>query len=300
MLWLIIIRGSEAFEIPIVFFKFVESIPVLIDLINLLFIYQYKIKEGNSLNRLHLSLILVFIRLIINFDVIRRKCDCRSKRQIIVIVDLLLFILVNINLLRDSSTNSIRIVRKIILGILIFQLNNLLCYETFWTTFIKSNDQQKRMIDTLDRIIDLRWILSSTIVCLYGFSTLQSIIINPNGHLFSMDEITISLNTHRYDAVICMIILYVIHWDTLHNRNTLHQKGISCLCIGFDLVPKIRKVDRPILSQTQPTITVVADKPTLQSGVLDSPITNSVAQEPVSVKEKKSSVHRRIFFHLVK
>jgi hypothetical protein len=45
MLWLVIIRGSEAFEIPLTFFKFVELIPILIDLINLLFIYQYKMKE---------------------------------------------------------------------------------------------------------------------------------------------------------------------------------------------------------------------------------------------------------------
>ncbi len=244
-------------------------------------------------------MILIFIRFIINLDVIRRKCDCQRKRQAIVIVDLLLFILVNTSLLRDSSKNPIRIVRKIILGILSLQLNNLLCDKTFWIIFIKSNDQQKRMMDTLHTIIYLRWILSSSIICFYVFSTLQSMTINPNDSLFSMDQIIISLNAHRYDAVMCMIILYIIHWDTLKNRNTLNRMGISCFCIGFNLLPKIKTIETPIPPQIIPTTTVVENN-NLTPDVPDSSIAKNVSQEPVSFFEEKQPQHGLILFNLAK
>jgi len=137
---LILVHHHGIIIIYITLLKFFELIPPLIDLINLLFIYRYK-----TSNRLNLSLFFALIRLIISLNVVRRKCDCRWKRQMIVIVDLLLFILVNISLLRYLNKNLIRIGRKIILGLLIFQLNDLFYNETFWISLTTRNDYIRQL-----------------------------------------------------------------------------------------------------------------------------------------------------------
>jgi hypothetical protein len=243
----------------ITFLKFIELIPVVIDLINLLFIYRYKMKDTdkqNSSNRLHLSLILMFIRFMITLDIIRRRCDCQWKRQMIVIFDLLLFILVNITLLRDSYTSFIRIGQKIFLGLVVIQLNNLLSNANFWIEFKNWNDRfnMKKMFCT---ILFLRWILSSFIICLYIISIFDSIIIDENERLFSINHIIIYLKALKYDAVICMTIVYIIFWDKLQSENTLNRNGVSCFCIGFHVVSEMGSTEISMHSPMEPTTTVI-------------------------------------------
>jgi hypothetical protein len=256
----------------ITFLKFIELIPIVIDLINLLFIYRYKMKDTdkqNSLIRLRVSLILMFIRFMITLDIIRRQCDCQWKRQMIVIFDLLLFILVNIALLRDSYTSFIRIGQKIFLGLIIIRLNNLLCNANFWIEFNNWNDRltsktplqrgrfnMRKMFCT---ILLLRWILSSFIICLYIISIFDSIIIDENERLFSINYIIIYLKALKYDAVICMTIVYIIFWDTIQSENTLNRNGVSCFCIGFHVVSEMGSTEIPLHSPMEPTTTVIDD-----------------------------------------
>jgi hypothetical protein len=270
-------HGHGTFPMFIIFLKYFELLPLLIDFINLLFIYQYKMKHilnQNSFNRLDLSFLLTFIRLIIHLDVVHQKCDHRSKRQMIVIFDLLLFILVNISLLRDSNMNLFRIGRKIILGSLIFQLSDLFCSEAFWIASIKQQDYQKEhsnsiiftqhgnsisnMMDLLHTIIHIRWVLSSLIICLYMLIIFHSIITNDNGSFVSINHIIMSLKAHGSMAV-CMFILFIIYWDKMQIINTLNQKGVSSFCIGFDVVPSIKPTEMPIRSSTEATVTIRKD-----------------------------------------
>jgi hypothetical protein len=259
---LMIVHDHGIFVVYVTLFKFFELIPILIDLVNLLFIYQYKIKERNSLNRLYLSLILTFIRLVINLDFIRRKCDCRWKRQLIVIFDLLLFILVNISLLRDSSQNPIRIVRKIILGILIFQLNNLFYNETIWINYNRWSERMRNLSNQIrifsDRwkiemeylylfithlILFLRWILPSSIICLFIFFTFQSTV---NGkHLSNVSKLHIPI------VGMCMTIIYILRWDTLQNQKALKQYGISRFCAGLRIETITAVVETPVEKRSQ-------------------------------------------------
>ena len=266
------VRDHGTFPIFIIFLKYFEFLPLLIDFINLLFIYQYKMKDilnQNSLNRLDLSLLFTLIRLIIRLDVVHRKCDHRSKRQMIVIFDLLLFILVNISLLRDANKNLFRIGRKIILGSLIFQLNDLFCSEAFWNVFMKQQDYQSEhsnsiistqhgnstsnMMDLLHSIIHIRWILSSLIICLYMLIIFHSIITNENGSFVSINHIIMSLKAHGSMAV-CILILFIIYWDKMQIINTLNQNGVSYFCIGFDVVPNRKPTEMPIKSSTKATV----------------------------------------------
>ena len=72
---LMIVHNHGILVIYIILLKFFELILLLIDLINLLFIYKCKMKDinmQNSFNRLNLSLIFTFIRLIISLIVVRR------------------------------------------------------------------------------------------------------------------------------------------------------------------------------------------------------------------------------------
>ena len=262
------VRNHGTFPIFIIFLKYFELLPLLIDFINILFIYQYKMKDilnQNSMNRLDLSLLFTLIRLTIRLNVVHRKCDYRSKRQMIVIFDLLLFILVNISLLRDSNRNLFRIGRKIILGLLIFQLNNLFCSKAFWNAFMKQQDYQSEhgnstsnMMDLLHAIIHIRWVLSSLIICLYMLIIFHSIIINENGSFVSINHIIMSLKAHGSIAV-CMLILFIIYWDKMQILNTLSQNGVSYFCIGFDVVPNRKPTKMPIKSSTKVTVTMTKD-----------------------------------------
>ena len=149
-----------------------------------------------------------------------------------------LFILVNICLLRDSGKNPIRITRKIILGVLIFQLNNLFYNERFWANYIRKNECMRnenfisrRICDFLNHrkitiesfylrithfMLLLRWVLSSLIICVF-----------------------IYFHEKRIPIVgLCMIIVYILHRDTLQNQKALKQYGISCYANGLRIKPR--------------------------------------------------------------
>ncbi|CAF3854439.1 unnamed protein product [Rotaria sp. Silwood1] len=265
--------------------KFFELIPPLIDLINLLFIYQYKMNYVNQENssiidievkksinpsiRLNLSLTLALIRFIISLVIVYRICDRRWKRQIFVIFDLLLFILVNISLIRYSYINPIRIGRKIILGLVLFQLNSLFYNETFWIDLIRRNEHRRYHFDLtfplklvnfisnrlkievkcpylrmIYLILYIRRILSIFIVYSFIFYTFRSIINDGNGWLFFMRHVhDISFKSYGLILLICMTILYVIRWDTLQNHNALDHYGISRFCTGIDLLSSIKSTE---------------------------------------------------------
>jgi hypothetical protein len=233
------------------------------------------IHKRNSFNRLNLSLIFVLIRLIMSLNIIRRKCDCRWKRQIINIFDLLFFILVNISLIRYSNKNLIRIGRKIILGLLIFQLNDLSYNETFWidstkwdksmkhlfssTVPLQPDDLTSHRMKTIHLILSIRWIFSLFIICLFIFFTFQSIIIDEIDTFSSIKYIYIFLKVHAFDGMMCITLLYVVYWDTLQNRNTLKQYGISRFCTGLDLLSIIRSTEMSFHPKIQPNTTFVED-----------------------------------------
>jgi len=273
------------FVIYITLLKFFQLIPPLIDLINLLFIYHYRTcyandktsytsdiavtKTTNLSTRFSLSLILALIRLIINLDFIRRQCDCRWKGQSILIFDLLLYILVNISLIRYLNINLFRIGRKIILGLLIFQLNDLFYNEAFWidliewnkhikrqfhTTFLMqllnsifhllTNEVESLLLKTIHLILRIRWIISSSFVVLFIVYIFQSIIITDNDSLFFNINIPIFFKSHGPITLFCLTILHVIHKDALQNRNALNQFGISHFCIGLDLLPRTKLTEK--------------------------------------------------------
>ncbi|CAF3096959.1 unnamed protein product [Rotaria sp. Silwood2] len=262
------------FNIYIALFKFFELILPLIDIINLLLIYQYKIKyfteENSSIAgiemkktthpsmRFFLSLNIALIRLIINIDIVREKFNCTWKRKVIILFDLLLSILININFIRYSTKNLFRIGRKIILPILIYQLNGLLFNETFYIDSMKWNRHIKQKINSIflmksifsifDRfkhedeylilkLIDLlhyiQWIILLFFVYLFACSRFQLIIIDGYDNLFSIRYVQIFLKSHGLILMMCIIIPCLLYCNTLQNKNVLDQYGFSHYFIGF-------------------------------------------------------------------
>jgi hypothetical protein len=90
-------------------------------------------------------------------------------------------------------------------------------------------------------------------------SIFDSIIIDENERLLSINNIIIYLKALKYDAVICMTIVYVIFWDTRQSENTLNRNGVSSFCIGFHVVLEMRSIEIPIHSSMGPTTTVIDD-----------------------------------------
>ncbi|CAF1181070.1 unnamed protein product [Rotaria sordida] len=259
---LIMISDDGIFYIYITFLKFFEFILPLIDIINLFLIYQYKIECFNKENsckigieikktmhypsiRFVLSLIFALIRLIINIDIVRRKCDYKWKRKIIILFDLLLFILVNISLIRYLTKNLFRIGRKIILPILIYQLNNLFLNETFWIDSFKLNELIKRKFNSM-------FFMKSILSTFYSFTDKEEYILLKINHLI------LSIRWIISSCILYLFIGYIFNWDTLQNKTALDQYGIFYMCIGFDLLPGIKTTD--IFSHSQiKTKNVVAE-----------------------------------------
>lgn len=240
------------FIVYVVLLKFFESLPLVFDLINLFLIYQYKIEHVEhhySWHRWYLTFVLIAIRFLLSLNSIRRKyADNRLKRQMIVLVDLLLFILINISLLRDSTSNLIRIGRKVVLGALIFHLNYLFYNENFWSdhrakSVIERRDS-KSSTTILHIILYLRLILSIVILGLF-------FLYEPSGSAF----------------VLYLIILSMIDWDTMYERKILNQYGIERFATGLDLKPK------ESIKSTQPTCVVCFDE--LQFNYLDMQLTSA-------------------------
>jgi hypothetical protein len=185
-----------------------------------------------------------------------------------VIVDLLLFILVNTSLLRDTSKNPIRIGRKIILGVLIFQLNDLFYNETFWINYTRWSERMrnnnfisKNLFNQIHRwkieleylylfithfILFFRWIVSSFIICLLIFFTFQSV---SNG-----------LKSYIPISVICITIVYILRWDTLQNQKALKQYGLSRYCNGLKIETTTAVIDIPVEKRYQTCSVCYEDK----------------------------------------
>ena len=150
-----------------IFFSFLF---VCFYLITLLLIYQYKLKYVDNQypwHRFHLILVLIAIRFLLCLNEVRRKyAHVRSKRQMIVFIDLLLFVLINISLFQDLTSNPIRFGRKIILGELIFHLHHLFSNENFWCDLHvnhwtkQRNSTSSTTMTILHTILYVRWILS--------------------------------------------------------------------------------------------------------------------------------------------
>lgn len=161
---LVILSSFGILNIYIILLKFFELIPPLIDTINLLLIYHYKVKHfyedyGSDADserkktihtptRFLLTLSLTLIRLIINTNFIRGKYNYAFKRKCIVLFDLFLLMLTNVSLIRYANKNLFRIGRKVTLLVLIYQLNDLFFNETFWVKLIEWNQFIKRKFES--------------------------------------------------------------------------------------------------------------------------------------------------------
>ena len=224
--------------------KFFELIPLLIDLINLLFIYQSQmenIQHWNFFDRVGLSLAFASIRLIIILQFNRRKCHNRKSRQVVLRFDLAFFILINVTLIRHSPINFIRIGRKIIFILLYFRLNGLLSNKKFWIEFVQSTGYSKHgpvQSSLIEQILSLCWMASFCIITSFVLFTLPSIIIDDNGQLFTPSHMQTSLTVHRFGLTMSIIILWFIHSNTRQSRNTFNRYGIACFCVGYDAMPR--------------------------------------------------------------
>ena len=264
------------FIIYIIFLKFFELIPPLIDLINLLLIYQHRLNNSQNQNssfQIYLSSFIALIRLIINIDVIRRKCNCRWKRKFIVLFDFLIFILINVTLLRYSTKNLLRIGRKIILPILIYKLNDLFYNKTFWIDLIRCNKYTKRQFNAtiimkltyeyfsfiiIHLVLFMPWIISSFIIYLFFFYSIPLLNIIGDGNLFFILYKHIFHKSYGIIIMMCISIISLLFWDILECRNTLLQNGISHFCTGTDLLSITNSTNIFLQSQIS-TETIVED-----------------------------------------
>lgn len=191
--------------------KYFQSIPVLTDLIHILFIYQQ-----NSSLRIKLCLMLNLIRLIISSDMIRQKLNSKSKRKIMIIFDLAFFILINMTLIRNSDYNLIHIGRKLILGLLIFYLNHLFSNEKFWNNLFRQVNHRINYSNLHSKLIYLilfiRWFIFILLAILSLFIHINLVLL-----------------------LIYMGILYGMYHDILYNQKILKQYGFIYFCIGFDI-----------------------------------------------------------------
>ncbi|CAF1100294.1 unnamed protein product [Adineta steineri] len=280
---LIKVNDHGVFIIYMTFLKFFESILPLIDLMHLLYIYHYKTcytYEENSITTnlkstkiIYLSLIFAWIRLIINMDFVRRRCNCKRKRQVLVIFDLFLFILISISLIRYSSEYIFRTGQKIILGILIFQLNDLFYNELFWINLMKWNKRIRQqfqfisfgkflnwiilkftntiehfLLKIIHLILIIRWIIGAFIVYLFLFSIFRSKSIAGDVNISYNAGIFTFLKVNTCIMISSIIFYIIIHWDTLQSRRTLNQYGVLRFCIGIDFLPGIEATERSLHS----------------------------------------------------
>ena len=242
--------------------KFFELIPSLIDIFNLLFIYHDQINYSSRktlLFRLNCCLIMALIRLIINTNVVRQKCDCKWKGKIMTLFNLIIFTLVNITVLRYSTKYLFRIGRKIILAVLMYQLDDLFYHEDFWIDIMKWHQhipqrnlvikfmnflfnqikcqQEYVCLKIIRSIILIRLIISSLIVCLFSSYILKSMIITKTFFIHS------SFRSYGFVLMICIGIFYLLYVDALHNGKALNEHGIFRFCIGTDLTSITRTTD---------------------------------------------------------
>ena len=178
--------------------KFFKLLPVLVDLINILFIYHYQNKSIYEMNfdskpktfnlstHLKLRIILASIRFLLNIDIFRRKWNTRSNQQIIFLFDFLLYILVSASTIHYSTEYLVRIARKFIVGFLLVQSNNLFYNENFWNSSITRNNNRRQfnsrtLFKTIYLILFIRWIISLFIICLATCYAFQSICTNDYG-----------------------------------------------------------------------------------------------------------------------
>ncbi|CAF1616166.1 unnamed protein product, partial [Adineta ricciae] len=211
------------------FQKFVELIPLLIDLVALLSTHQYNTNSPSKL--VHLSLILTLIRLIFSFHIVHKKCTYQQTKQLVIIIDISLFILVNTALLRITPSNIIRFGQKISLCFVIIQLHNLFSYPGFWSIFNKTNatrgpfiSHRSKVVQTFHGILYFRLILSLFILFLCVTVAFYSVAIAAN---------RTSAVSFIYSVAVCLITYFVVWWDINENISTLRQCGIFYFQIDF-------------------------------------------------------------------
>ncbi|CAF0966076.1 unnamed protein product [Rotaria sp. Silwood1] len=281
---LIMVSDHGLFNIYIIILKFFESILPLIDIINLLLIYQNKIECFNKENltiiniemkktmypsiRFILSLTFALIRLTINLDIVHRKCDYEWKRKIIILFDLLLFILVNISIIRYLTKNIFRIGQKLSLSILIYQLNDLFLNQILWIDSINYNKHIKHQCNSIfsifylfknkkdyHLILSLRWLISSCIIYLFILYIYQSMIIIGDDNLFFIRHVDIFFKSYGLILIISVIILCLLGWDTMQNKNVFNQYWTKMI-----VAKNIRSSSLPIKKNQQTCMVCYEDK----------------------------------------
>ena len=253
--------------------KFFELIPPLIDLINLFFIFGH---QQNSSTRLILSLFLAITRLIMNLYIVRRRANCRWKQRIIIICDLLLFILFSVSLFRYTSKNPFRIGRKIALGILLFQLNDLLYNEFFWIGLINWKKEINSYINfkfvtlifrllkihieypylnIIHFILFIRWMIASLFICLFSFYTYHV----SNDTSFSLRDVYLSFKCYVIILTVCILLLSITVVDTVLNRDELKRLGFLSFCTRLDGLSIMKSNEIVPDAQLQETNAIVED-----------------------------------------
>lgn len=229
-----------------------EVIPLLIDLINLLLIYQShvaNIRQWNIFNWFHLSLAFTVIRLIISLEYVHRKCRNEKTRQVRLLLDFALFTLVNVLLMRDSSINFIQIGRRIMLNLLYFHLNSLLSKKNFPVEFTRSTSYSRYapvQCLIIEPIILLCWIGSFFIIALLVLSVVASMIINDHGKFFNVSHMQKSFAVYRFELAICAILLWIIYWK-------IRQSRIVCFCVDYNAMPKSSSTESTMHYGVKPT-----------------------------------------------
>ena len=142
------------FTVYLTFAKPLQFLLPLVDLINVLLVYTQKIhfRERYSAMtsdhvpfRFLLTLVFCIVRLIIGLHMVRQKSFFKAHRRILLLLDLVLYLLLTVSLLRYTAWGVIRLGRKIIIGVLLFRSIPCDDDEQFGVRLIEWNASVRRL-----------------------------------------------------------------------------------------------------------------------------------------------------------
>jgi hypothetical protein len=256
--------------------KFVELIPPLIDLVDILFIYQHTMillhdeqKQSGSMHLIFppvplvLSLLLAFVRVILAVRFIRQKViDEPNSKTTVMIYDVILLSLVTS--LGYSPRYPLRIVRKIVLNLLFFNLNNLFQDLSFWLaltnigvkavrngTFEEIKQKilafimfSSKIHIQLPKYHNARWILMIRLIICYSIVCMLYIhsldlpkVDNLHVQITARSIFYLLLQPDFLIPYTSLLLLGLLGWDTIQYSRELDQYGVVWFCTGLESLP---------------------------------------------------------------
>ena len=261
------LADNGLFTIYLTFLKLFELLLPLVDLINIFFIYIMMMQHTHKLHsfeespptpstgvplRFILTSVFCLVRLVIALHMVRRKPWFKAKRSGILLLDLCLHVLITVSLLRYSTKSPVRILRKIVAGMLLFQSISFDDDEQVWIRligWIASVERRLNSERTPDRTnvsrkhaeihaellyrsslhitLVIREIVSAVIIAFFMLSIFHSSVLDTKYDWSPISYALVCAEHFLTVAVGCMFILGALHMDVCENRKSLQNSNVA-------------------------------------------------------------------------